>query len=99
MTLIGLLKFQYNYWTKINIENDLGHKEFACFFGFGVREKLFTNLERTRRHLHSDSRCPVCHSAKEFVIHVLRECVMAHRVPKKKTIPIGQRNEFYRIDP
>ncbi|CAN1152850.1 Putative ribonuclease H protein At1g65750 [Linum perenne] len=47
------------------------------FLWLAMHNKLMTNLERTRRHLTSNSLCPRCNNYEESTAHVLRDCVFA----------------------
>ena len=41
---------------------------------------LLTNVERKKRHMSDSEDCEYCHETAETVMHVLRDCPLAHSV-------------------
>ncbi|CAN1849082.1 Putative ribonuclease H protein At1g65750 [Linum perenne] len=58
----------------------VGPSRVQHFLWLAMHNKLMTNLERTRRHLTSNSLCPRCSNHDESVSHVLRDCRFASEV-------------------
>jgi hypothetical protein len=42
--------------------------------------RLLTNVERKKRHMSDSEDCEYCHETAETVMHVLRDCPLAHSV-------------------
>ncbi|KAL4290587.1 hypothetical protein GQ457_14G001500 [Hibiscus cannabinus] len=53
------------------------------FLWLALHGKLLTNLERKRRHLVKDDKCPFCSHEVESLDHVLRHCTFAVNVWNK----------------
>ncbi|CAA0824507.1 Ribonuclease H-like superfamily protein [Striga hermonthica] len=66
------------------------------FLWLASRERLFTNVERTRRHMAEDSACNFC-GQPESAIHVLRDCDKARRI-WLALVPTSDRREFFLPD-
>ncbi|KAL8151271.1 hypothetical protein V2J09_021079 [Rumex salicifolius] len=49
-------------------------EKIRSFLWLLAKEKIFTGMERRRRGLTQDDRCPVCRRAPETLAHLLRDC-------------------------
>ncbi|KAL4341856.1 hypothetical protein GQ457_08G018880 [Hibiscus cannabinus] len=67
------------------------------FLWLALHGKLLTNLERKRRHLVEDDKCPFCSHEVESLDHVLRHCPFAVNV-WNKVIPQRDLAVFNSID-
>ncbi|CAN1810904.1 Putative ribonuclease H protein At1g65750 [Linum perenne] len=54
-----------------------GPHRINLFLWLATNERLFTNVERARRHISTSAVCPRCGSEIESVGHVLRDCRFA----------------------
>ncbi|KAG7543761.1 Ribonuclease H-like superfamily [Arabidopsis thaliana x Arabidopsis arenosa] len=64
------------------------------FIWLGMHQALMTNAERQRRHLSDSGICPVCRSAEETILHILRDCPAMDGV-WIRLVPAGKRHAFF----
>ncbi|KAL4353155.1 hypothetical protein GQ457_06G030220 [Hibiscus cannabinus] len=65
-----------------------------CFLWLARRQKLLTNLERYKRTLTDDPRCPICHRDEESILHTLRDCSFFRQI-WKNVVPQSLLSSFF----
>lgn len=70
----------------------------VCIFIWILKQRrLMTNVERSRRGLTTDTRCPLCGEYNEDDDHCIRKCVQAAEI-WEVFLPFGAKNSFFTLD-